>query len=55
MIGVPGLWHLGDYNPFPLACWIIAGPTCIPLPAYGVMGKVGTNYSGGAGGGIQAP
>ena len=43
MIGKTGLWHLGDYNPFPLACWIIAGPACLPLPAIGLMSKVGTN------------
>lgn len=42
-IGVPGKWHLGDYVPAIPACFIIAGPTCVPLPAVGLMSKVGTN------------
>jgi len=42
-IGVPGLWHLGDYTPTPI-CWIRVYKFCAPLPAVGLMSKVGTNY-----------
>ncbi|OHA92556.1 MAG: hypothetical protein A2665_02390 [Candidatus Zambryskibacteria bacterium RIFCSPHIGHO2_01_FULL_46_30] len=44
MIGVPGKWHLGDYIPGVQACWISAKFFCFPLPAIGLMSKVGTNY-----------
>lgn len=43
-IGVPGLWHLGDYIPGAQTCWIYVGTACAPLPADGLMSKVGTNY-----------
>lgn len=46
-IGKSGKWHIGDYYPGIQACWI---PIlikkhwiCIPLPALGLMNKVGTN------------
>jgi len=44
MIGVPGKWHLGDYVPGVQACWIKVYKFCVPLPAVGLMSKVGTNY-----------
>lgn len=44
MIGVPGKWHLGDYIPGVQACWIRVYKYCVPLPAVGLMSKVGTNY-----------
>jgi hypothetical protein len=46
MIGVPGTWHLGSYIPGAQSCWMIVPPPgvgCVPLPALGVMTKVGTN------------
>jgi hypothetical protein len=42
-IGVPGKWHLGSYLPGVQACWIRAVYFCLPLPALGLMTKVGTN------------
>jgi hypothetical protein len=44
-IGIPGTWHLGTYLPTPGApiCWVVAGPTCAPLPAIGLITTVGTN------------
>jgi|SRR3990167_5484919 len=42
-IGVPGKRHLGDDRRGIQACWIRVGKYCIPLPAIGLMSKVGTN------------
>jgi len=41
-IGVSGKWHLGDYHPG-RACWIRVSRFCLPLPALGIITKVGTN------------
>jgi hypothetical protein len=42
-IGVPALWHLGSYTPGVQACFQTTPAGCVPLPAIGLMTKVGTN------------
>jgi len=42
-IGVPGLWHLGDYVPDKGSCQMEYVYGCYELPAIGLMSKVGTN------------
>jgi hypothetical protein len=42
-VGTIGKWHVGDYTPGVQACWIVAGNSCISLPVYGLIVKVGTN------------
>lgn len=41
-IGTPASWELGDYVPGVQACFQYVGTSCVPIPAYGLMGKVGT-------------
>ncbi len=43
LIGVPSMWHLGDYKPGIQACFIITPVGCIPIPSAGVIGQVGTS------------
>jgi len=43
LIGVPDTWHIGAYIPGVQACWMIAVPTCIPFPVFGIMTKFGTS------------
>lgn len=42
-IGVPGIWHIGSYLPGVQACWFPSPVGCVPVPAIGLMTKVGTN------------
>ncbi len=50
MIGVLGVIHLGDYVPLPplgvSPCFVGSPPFCAPLPAFGIINKVGTNRLG---------
>ncbi len=43
---IPGMNLLGDYSPIP-ACYIVAGPTCVPLFTFGLINKTGTSNPAG--------
>lgn len=43
LIGVPGVWHLGNYVPGVPACWQPVLVGCAPVPSFGIMTQVGTS------------
>lgn len=42
-IGVPSTWHLGLYSGGAQTCWKYSGHSCVLLPSYGLINKVGTS------------
>lgn len=45
-VPLPTSWQLGKYIPGPQVCFIGIIPACVPVPALGVITRVGASFPG---------